>query len=132
MSNDLFLLDYLESLLIEFYGMDTDLITIEDLSRIDLRIAEIKSVEDHPNADKLVVLKIDAGDGIEDRQLVAGIKGHYSPSELIGKKVIIVNNLTPAVLRGMESQGMLLAAQDGQNVVLLGPDKDISPGTPVR
>ncbi len=112
--------------------MDASLITIEDFSRIDLRVAEIKSVEDHPNADKLLILKIDVGDGIEDRQLVAGIKGHYSPSELIGKKIIIVNNLAPAVLRGVESQGMLLAAQDAQKVVILSPEKDVRPGSSVR
>lgn len=112
--------------------MNSNLISIEEFSRIDLRVAEIKSVEDHPDADKLLVLKIDVGDGIEDRQLVAGIKGHYSPSELVGKKVIIVNNLTPAVLRGVESQGMLLAAQDGQDIVVLGPEKDVRAGAQVR
>ena len=112
--------------------MNSNLINIEEFSRIDLRVAEIKSVEDHPDADKLLVLKIDVGDGIEDRQLVAGIKGHYSPSELVGKKVIIVNNLTPAVLRGVESQGMLLAAQDGQDIVVLGPEKDVRAGAQVR
>ncbi|MEE9487115.1 MAG: methionine--tRNA ligase subunit beta [Candidatus Brocadiales bacterium] len=111
--------------------MNSNLISIEEFSRIDLRVAEIKSVEDHPDADKLLVLKIDAGDGIEDRQLVAGIKGHYSPSELVGKKVIIVNNLTPAVLRGVESQGMLLAAQDGQDIVVLSPEKDVRAGAQV-
>ena len=112
--------------------MNSNLISIEEFSRIDLRVAEIKSVEDHPDADKLLVLKIDVGDGIEDRQLVAGIKGHYSPAELVGKKVIIVNNLTPAVLRGVESQGMLLAAQDGQDIVVLGPEKDVRAGARVR
>ncbi len=112
--------------------MNSNLINIEEFSRIDLRVAEIKSVEDHPDADKLLVLKIDAGDGVEDRQLVAGIKGHYSPSELVGKKIIIVNNLTPAVLRGVESQGMLLAAQDGQDIVVLGPEKDVRAGARIR
>ncbi|MHC4197585.1 MAG: methionine--tRNA ligase subunit beta [Planctomycetota bacterium] len=112
--------------------MNSNLISIEEFSRIDLRVAEIKSVEDHPDADKLLVLKIDAGDGIENRQLVAGIKGHYSPSELVGKKIIIVNNLTPAVLRGVESRGMLLAAQDGQDIVVLGPEKDVRAGARVR
>lgn len=127
-----FFLDYSERLLIEFFNMDTNLITIDDFSRIDLRVAEIKSVEDHPNANKLLILKIDAGDGIKDRQLVAGLKGHYSPAELIGKKIIIVNNLTPAVLRGVESQGMLLAAQDAGRVVILSPEKDVRPGASIR
>src|SRR3989338_1050748 len=127
-----FFLDYSERLLIEFFNMDTNLITIDDFSRIDLRVAEVKSVENHPNADKLLILKIDAGDGIKDRQLVAGLKGHYSPAELIGKKIIIVNNLTPAVLRGVESQGMLLAAQDAGRVVILSPEKDVRPGASIR
>jgi methionyl-tRNA synthetase len=108
------------------------MITIEDFARIDLRVAEIKSVEPHPNADKLLVLKIDVGDGLEDRQLVAGIKNHYTPEELVGKKIIIVNNLTPAVLRGIESQGMLLAAQDDDNIVVLTTERDVKPGSKIR
>lgn len=107
-------------------------ITIEDFLRIELRVAEIKAVENHPQADKLLILKIDAGDGREGRQVVAGLKGHYRPEELVGKKVIIVNNLTPAVLRGVESQGMLLAAQDGARVVILTTEKDVRPGASVR
>ena len=108
------------------------MVTIEDFARIDLRVAEIKSVEPHPNADKLLVLKIDAGDGVEDRQLVAGIKNNYTPEELLGKKIIIVNNLAPAVLRGVESQGMLLAAQDEDNIVILTTERDVKPGSKVR
>lgn len=108
------------------------MISIEDFAKIDLRVAEIKSAEPHPNADKLLILKIDAGDGIDDRQLVGGIKSHYSPEELSGKKVIIVNNLAPAVLRGEDSQGMILAAQDGEKVVLLTTDKDVAPGSKIR
>ena len=108
------------------------MITIEDLRRIELRVAEVKSVEDHPQAQKLLILKIDAGYGVGGRQLVAGIKGHYRPEELVGKKVIIVNNLAPALLRGVESQGMLLAAQDGDKVVILTTEKDVKPGAIVR
>lgn len=102
-------------------------ISIQDFSEIDLRVAEIKAVEEHPDADKLLVLKIDAGDG--EKQLVAGIKNHYSAEELIGRKIIVVNNLAPAVLRGVESQGMLLAARDGDKVVLLTTEKDVAPGS---
>ena len=105
-------------------------ISIQDFSEIDLRVAEIKAVEEHPDADKLLVLKIDAGDG--EKQLVAGIKNHYSAEELIGRKIIVVNNLAPAVLRGMESQGMLLAAKDGDKVVLLTTEKDIASGSRVQ
>lgn len=108
------------------------MITIEDFHRIELRVAEVKSVEDHPQAQKLLILKIDAGDGVEGRQLVAGIKGHYRPEELVGKKIIIVNNLAPVPLRGVESQGMLLAAQDGDKVVILTTEKDVKPGAIIR
>ncbi len=105
-------------------------ISIQDFSEIDLRVAEIKAVEEHPNADKLLVLKIDSGDG--EKQLVAGIKNHYSAEELIGRKIIVVNNLAPAVLRGVESQGMLLAARDDDKVVLLTTEKDVGPGSRVQ
>ncbi len=105
-------------------------ISIQDFSEIDLRVAEIKAVEEHPDADKLLVLKIDAGDG--EKQLVAGIKNHYSAEELVGRKIIVVNNLAPAVLRGVESQGMLLAAKDDDKVVLLAPEKDVKPGSRVQ
>lgn len=105
-------------------------ISIQDFSEIDLRVAEIKAVEEHPNADKLLILKVDAGDG--EKQLVAGIKNHYSAEELIGRKIIIVNNLAPAVLRGVESQGMLLAAKDDDKVVLLTIEKDVKPGSRVQ
>lgn len=105
-------------------------ISIQGFSEIDLRVAEIKAVEEHPNADKLLVLKIDTGDG--EKQLVAGIKNHYSAEELIGRKIIVVNNLAPAVLRGVESQGMLLAARDDDKVVLLTTEKDVKSGSSVQ
>ena len=106
------------------------MISIQGFSEIDLRVAEIKAVEEHPDADKLLVLKIDTGD--DEKQLVAGIKNHYSAEELVGKKIIVVNNLAPAVLRGVESQGMLLAARDGDKVVLLTTEKDVGPGSRVQ
>ncbi|MBT3353523.1 MAG: methionine--tRNA ligase subunit beta [Candidatus Scalindua sp.] len=105
-------------------------ISIQDFSQIDLRVAVITAAEEHPDADKLLVLKVDAGDG--EKQLVAGIKTHYSVEELVGKKIIVVNNLTPAVLRGVESNGMLLAARDGDDVVLVTTDKDVGPGSRVQ
>ncbi|MDP6433450.1 MAG: methionine--tRNA ligase subunit beta [Candidatus Scalindua sp.] len=105
-------------------------ISIQGFSEIDLRVAEIKAVEEHPDADKLLVLKIDTGD--DEKQLVAGIKNHYSAEELVGRKIIVVNNLAPAVLRGVESQGMLLAARDGDKVVLLTTEKDVEPGSRVQ
>lgn len=107
------------------------MITIQDFQKVELLVAEVKAVEDHPKADKLLILKVDTGEGRE-KQLVAGIKGHYKPEELLGKKIIIVNNMTPATLRGVESQGMLLVAQDGQKMVVLTTDKDVKPGATIR
>ena len=93
-------------------------------------MAIIEDVLPHPNADKLYVLKINCG---EPRQLVAGIKQFYSPEQLKGKHIIIISNLKPAMLRGVESHGMLLAAQDENGTLaLLQPDKEIEPGAAVR
>ncbi|HLC65239.1 MAG TPA: methionine--tRNA ligase [Candidatus Nanoarchaeia archaeon] len=82
---------------------------------LDLKVAKIMDVKDHPNAEKLYVLKIRIGK--EERQIVAGLKGHYSREELTGKNIIVVANLKPAKLRGIESQGMLLAGGDGEGRV---------------
>ncbi len=108
------------------------MISIEDFLKIDLRVAEVKHAEPHPNADKLLILKIDAGDGMEGRQIVAGIRSAYQPADLIGKKIVIVNNLAPAILRGVESQGMLLAAKNEGQVVILTTEKDIKPGSKIQ
>jgi len=88
---------------------------------LNLKVAKILEIKDHPNADRLYVLQIDLG--TEKRQLVAGLKGHYSVEELKNKKIIVVTNLKHAKLRGIESQGMLLAGDDGQNVGVLTIDK---------
>jgi methionine--tRNA ligase beta chain len=106
------------------------MITIEEFAKIELRVATIKAVEPHPNADRLLVLKIDLGS--EERQLVAGIRVHYTPEELIGKQIVVVANLQPANLRGVESQGMLLAASDGERVIVLSPEKPVAAGAKVR
>jgi methionyl-tRNA synthetase len=84
----------------------------------------------HPNADKLLILQVEVGDA--RKQICAGIRKHYQPEDLVGKVIIIVNNLETAVLRGEESQGMLLAASDGESVVLLRPDRDTASGCEVR
>ncbi|UCG34083.1 MAG: methionine--tRNA ligase subunit beta [Phycisphaerales bacterium] len=91
-------------------------IDFETFSKLDMRVARVLEVNDHPNADKLMLLKIDLG--TEQRQLVAGLKGHYQPGELIGKDIIVVVNLAPRKMRGELSQGMLLAAvTDDQAIV---------------
>ena len=105
------------------------MVAFDDFEKIELRVGKIKSVENHPNADKLYVIKVDIGG--EERQTVAGLRGHYTPEQLLDKFVVVVTNLDPAVLRGVESKGMLLAAQDGSRVVLLQPDGEVSPGAKV-
>ncbi len=92
-------------------------------------MATIKHAEPHPNADRLMVLKIDLGS--EERQLVAGIKGHYAAVDLIGRQIVVVANLELAKLRGIESQGMLLAATDDDKIVILNPERPVSPGAKV-
>ena len=89
------------------------------------------AAEDHPNADRLLVLTVDIGDG-SSRQLVAGIKGSYQAADLIGKHVVVVANMKPAKLRGIESQGMVLAASEGDTVVLVSPERPIRAGSTVK
>lgn len=105
-------------------------ISYADFARLDLRIASVLEARDHPNADKLLLLKIDVGG--EQKQIVAGIRGHYTAEALVGRQIVVVNNLEPALLRGEESQGMLLAATDAGGVVLLVPDRACTPGAPVK
>lgn len=106
-------------------------ITIDDFAKLDLRVARVIEAHPHPNADKLLLLKIDLGE--EQRQLCAGIKGFYEPADLIGKNIIVVTNLAPRTMRGEVSQGMLLAAStaDRSMVVLLAPDREVPPGSTV-
>ena len=105
-------------------------ITYEDFSKIELRIATVLAAREHPNANKLMLLEVDLGD--ERKQIVAGIRGHYPPEELVGRQIVVVNNLREAVLRGEESRGMLLAASDGESVILLRPERPCAPGSPVK
>lgn len=106
-------------------------ITFDDFVKVDLRVAKVLEAFAHPNADKLIVLKIDLG--TEQRQICAGIRGHYDPATLIGRLIIVVANLAPRMMRGQESKGMLLAASnaDHTRVILLQPDADVEPGSKV-
>ena len=104
--------------------------TIEDFRKIELKVGEIKEVSEHPNADRLYVVLLDLGD--KTKQVVAGIRGSYSKEELVGKQVVVVDNLEPAVLRGVESQGMILAASDETGIVIVGPEKKMKLGSIVK
>ena len=105
-------------------------ITIDDFKKIVLKVGKVVEASAHTNANKLLVLKVDIGGG-EVRQVVSGIKQWYAPEQLVGKSVILVANLAPAQLRGVESQGMVLAASSGDQVILLSPEKEATPGSKV-
>ena len=105
------------------------MISIDDFKKIDLRVAKITAAQRVEGSEKLVKLQVDVGEG--QRQIVAGIGLAYDPADLIGKEIIIVANLEPRALMGIESQGMLLAASN-DHPVLLQPDKEVPPGAPIR
>jgi methionyl-tRNA synthetase len=111
-----------------------DLIDIEYLSKLQLRIAKIEAAEAVPKSKKLVKLQIDVGPKLGKRQILAGIAQYHSPESLIGKKIVIVANLKPATLMGHQSQGMLLAAlsEDNTTLAILQPGVDIPEGSEVR
>ena len=108
-----------------------DVISYDYFSKVQIRIAEIKTAERVEKADKLLKLSVDLGDEI--RQIVAGIALSYDPESLIGRKIVLLANLEPAKIRGVVSNGMLLAA-NGPNgeAILLQPDADVVPGSKVR
>lgn len=103
--------------------------TIDDFDKLDLRVAEVIKAERHPNADKLLVFQLKVGD--EMRQVVSGIAKHYSPEDLVGKKVVMVYNLKPVTLRGVESRGMLLTAEKGKKLTMLSTLQDIESGATI-
>jgi tRNA-binding protein len=105
------------------------MISIDAFRQIELKVATVKSAEPHPNADKLMVLQVDLG--TEQRQICAGIRNHYTPEDLVGRQIVVVANLETAKLRGLESQGMLLAASDEERVIFLTPEKPVQPGSKV-
>ena len=106
-------------------------ITFDEFKKLDLRVGEIKTAEEIPGADKLYKLGVDLGG--ETRELVAGIKLFYEKDRLIGKKIVVLTNLEPRVIRGITSHGMLLAAstEDKSSVVILTVEKEIASGSKV-
>ena len=88
------------------------------------------AAREHPNADKLMLLQIKLDD--VEKQIVAGIRGHYTPDQLVGRQIVVVNNMAEALIRGEESHGMLLAASDAGGVVLLRPDRECKTGATVK
>jgi methionyl-tRNA synthetase len=108
----------------------SEIVDFNQWEKIDLRVAQIKKVEDIEGADKLYKLTINLGKELGERTICAGIKQHYSKEELKGKKIIVFTNLAPRKIRGIESRGMLLAAvtEGHGKVVLISPEKDIDVG----
>nr|QBM01357.1 methionine--tRNA ligase [uncultured archaeon] len=106
-----------------------DTISFNEWQKLDLRVARIIDIKEHPNADKLYLLDVDLGN--EKRQLVAGLKNNYSPDELKGKLCVVFTNLKPATIRGAKSEGMVLAAvnEDKSKVFILQPEKEIGVGS---
>lgn len=107
------------------------MITLEDFKRLDLRVGTVTGVSEHPNADSLILLETDIGEE-NPRQLVAGIKKHYDSEELEGTQIIVLTNLEEATIRGEKSEGMVLAATTGEDVVLITPDKDVPAGSEIQ
>ena len=103
-------------------------ISFEEFQKLDLRVAEIVEAERIPKTDRLLKLKVRCP---EERTVVAGIAEHYAPEDLLGKQVVLLANLKPAKIRGVLSQGMILAAKDGERLVLLSPEEKVSPGSKV-
>jgi methionine--tRNA ligase beta chain len=107
--------------------------SINDFANFDIRVGKIVNVEEHPGARKpMYKLTVDFGAEIGMRTIVAGIRDKYAQDELMGKKAIFIVNLDPKVIAGIESQGMLLAAEDQDTVSVLTPDKDISAGSKIH
>lgn len=111
--------------------MDDQHISYEDFAKLDIRIGRVVAAEPIEGADKLIKCTIDFGDfGV--RTIVSGIKEWKSPEELVGKELPYIVNLAPRMLRGVESQGMLIAASDESGVALLQPERDVPPGTKLK
>ena len=102
------------------------MITIEDFKKCEFIIAQIKEVQEHPDADRLYLLKVDTGD--EERQLVAGIRLSYQKEDLIGRQIVMIKNIETATIRGQESQGMVLAVSDDKGISVLSPDREVTLG----
>ena len=105
------------------------MVNYDDFKKLDLRVAKVIAAEEPEGSEKILRLTIDLGE--EERQILAGIKSTYSPSDLIGKEIIVIANLESKKIMGMESQGMLLAANTENGPILLVPDREVPPGSKI-
>lgn len=106
------------------------MVSFEEFKKLELRTAKVLEAKPHPNADRLYVLTVEVG--AVQKQIVAGIRQSYTEAELVGKTIVIVDNLEPATIRGIESQGMLLAASCQDQVIVLTSDRSVPSGAVVR
>lgn len=113
------------------------MINIDEFSKIELRIAKVLEAERVEGSEKLIKMKLDVGDQneageFESRQVLAGIGKSYSPETLVGKEIVIVANLEPRMLMGLESRGMIVAGSDGEGIAIVSPDRELPPGTKLK
>ena len=106
------------------------MITIDDFKKVELKVGKVLSAEPIEGSEKLLKLQVDLGS--EQRQILSGIAKYYQPADLVGKNITIIANLEPRQMMGLESQGMVLAAGDGDAVSLLVPDKDMPAGSSIK
>ena len=106
------------------------MVNFDDFSKLELKTGKILEVSPHPDAEKLYLLKVDIGEKVV--QLVAGIKPFYTPEQLENKLVVVLVNLEPKNIRGVSSEGMVLAAQGKDDVSLIVLDKEVAPGSTIR
>ena len=104
--------------------------TIDEFKKVELRVGKVLEAERVEGSEKLVKMKVDIG--TEQRQILAGIGKTYAPESLVGKEIIVVGNLEPRMMMGLESQGMLLAANGSDGPVILAPEKEVSPGASIQ
>lgn len=107
------------------------MITIDDFKKVELKVGRVLSAEPIAGSEKLLKLQVDLGE-VAPRQILSGIAKHYLPADLIGRQIVVIVNLEPRAMMGLESNGMVLAAGDGEEVALLAPDKDMPVGSVIR
>ena len=107
------------------------MITIDDFSKLELKVGTVIEAEEVVESEKLLKLKVDLGEE-EPRQILAGVKQWYKPKDFLGKQVIVVANLEPRIMMGLESAGMMLAADSEDGPIFLKPSKKVPPGTKIR
>jgi methionine--tRNA ligase beta chain len=105
------------------------MVSFDEWQRLDIRVGEVKRAEPVPETDRLLKLTVNIGE--EERTMVAGIAREYPPKQLVGRKLLVLANLEPKVLRGIESKGMILAAMDKGRPVVVGPEKDVPAGSKI-